>query len=57
MYANGEGVIQDYIEAHKWLNIASANGHKEARKARDEWIAPKMTLAQIQQAQALARAF
>ncbi|MGE4503286.1 MAG: trypsin-like peptidase domain-containing protein [Thiomicrospira sp.] len=57
LYENGHGVIQDYIQAHKWMNIASANGHERAREARDQVIAPKMTPQQIQQAQALARAF
>ncbi len=56
-YANGLGVIQDFIQAHRWMNIASASGHQDARRVRDEIIAPKMTPQQIQQAQALARAF
>ncbi|UQB42889.1 SEL1-like repeat protein [Thiomicrospira microaerophila] len=56
-YANGLGVLQDFIQAHKWMNIASASGHQDARRVRDQVIAPKMTPQQIQQAQALARTF
>ncbi len=31
MYMNGHGLPQDYIQAHMWLNLASANGNKSAR--------------------------
>ena len=24
MYAQGSGVLQDYVQAHKWLNLAAA---------------------------------
>ena len=24
MYANGKGVAQDYVQAHKWMNLAAA---------------------------------
>ena len=36
MYANGQGVPQDYISAHMWLNLAAASGHEDARGLRDE---------------------
>src|SRR5206468_8163489 len=29
MYAKGEGVSQDFIEAYKWLNIAAASPEKQ----------------------------
>jgi peptidoglycan hydrolase-like protein with peptidoglycan-binding domain len=54
MYALGEGTVQDYVEAHKWFNLAAAGGKSEARKARDE-VAKRMTTRQIAQAQELAR--
>ena len=25
MYANGQGVPQDYVQAHKWFNLAAAS--------------------------------
>ena len=31
-YEKGQGVIQDYIIAHMWLNIASSNASKQAPK-------------------------
>jgi len=54
MYANGRGVPQDYVQAHMWLNLASAGGNEIGRKNRD-MVAAKMTPAQIAQAQQLAR--
>ena len=32
LYYNGDGVLQDFIRAHKWFNIASVNGNDEAYK-------------------------
>ncbi len=54
MYRSGQGVPQDYVEAHKWLNLAAAQGEDLARKNR-EFVAEKMTPAQIAEAQRLAR--
>ncbi len=54
MYALGQGVPQDFVYAHMWLNIAASNGHENAGKARDE-VAKLMTPAQIEKAQDLAR--
>lgn len=54
MYGNGQGVTQDDVQAHMWSNIAGGQGHRAARKARDV-LAKHMTLAQIAQAQLLAR--
>ena len=28
MYADGEGVIQDFVRAHMWFNIAASSGHE-----------------------------
>ena len=54
MYGNGQGVIQDYIRAHMWWNIAAKSGHKNASKNRDI-IAKRMNSNQIEKAQKLAR--
>ena len=54
MYANGQGVVQDYVAAHMWFNLAAAQGDKDAVKSRgiEE---QKMTAQQIAEAQKLAR--
>jgi hypothetical protein len=54
MYSEGLGVAQNYIEAHKWANIAGANGEKTATKVRDA-VAKQMTPEQIAEAQRLAK--
>ena len=55
MYDKGEGVPQDYVEAHKWFNLAAAIGQtKGAIELRDK-VAKRMTPAQIAEAQRLAR--
>ena len=53
MYYNGEGVPQNYIQAHMWLNLAGARGDEKAREARDI-VKDKMTPEQIAEAQRLA---
>ena len=30
----GHGVAPDLVEAHKWFNLAAANGHEEAARCR-----------------------
>ena len=58
MYNNGRGVPQDYVQAHKWLNLAASRTTPEKaedyRPARDE-VAEQMTTSQIAEAQRLAR--
>ena len=54
MYDKGEGVTQDYVQAHIWYNLAAAQGEETARENRD-LIAKKMTPAQVAEAQRLAR--
>ena len=56
LYLQGLGVLQDYVEAHKWLNLAASRGEAAALAERDT-LAEKMTPAQVAQAQALARAW
>ena len=58
MYYKGQGVPQDYVQAHMWFNLAAsrleAEKRNEAVKNRDI-IASRMTPAQIAEAQRLAR--
>ncbi len=53
-YANGLGVAQNFIEAHKWFNIAAARGFAEARSMRAE-ISEDMSRGEIEEAQRQAR--
>ena len=52
MYGKGQGVSQDYIEAHKWMNLAATL--EESAAARDR-LAQKMTPAQIAEAERRAQ--
>jgi TPR repeat protein len=54
MYISGMGVLQDFRQAHMWLNIASSRGHKKARKQLEK-LTQKMTADQLAGAQKLAR--
>ena len=54
MYANGRGIPQDYVQAHMWLNLAAVNGDADAINNHD-FVAAKMTPAQIAEAQKMAR--
>lgn len=58
MYYRGQGVAQDYVRAHMWMNLAASRFTGDEQKnyagVRDE-VAGKMTVAQIAEAQALAR--
>ena len=56
MYGNGQGVPQDYVQAHKWFNLSAASGDAGALKNRDD-VAARMTPAQIAEAQRLASAW
>jgi hypothetical protein len=47
-------VVENYVLAHMWFNLAAANGDIPATKKRD-LIATKMTPQQIAEAQKLAR--
>jgi TPR repeat protein len=57
-FPNGQGVPQDDVEAHKWLNLAASRetpGYQEVyARSRDE-VAKQMTPAQLAEAQKLAR--
>ena len=55
MYAKGQGVTQEYyMQAHMWWNLAAVNGDADAINNLD-FVAAKMTPAQIAEAQKLAR--
>ncbi|MCJ7874793.1 hypothetical protein [Phaeobacter sp. J2-8] len=56
LYTTGLGVTLDYVQAHKWLNIAAASGHEKARERRDV-LGDLMTGEQIAAAQTAARVF
>ena len=53
MYNNGQVVIQNYVRAHMWYNIAASQGNKLAKKNRVS-IAKDMTASQIEKAQTIA---
>ena len=52
MYGNGTGVVQDFIYAHMWWNIAASNGVDKGNKKKVE---ERMTTSDISEAQKLAR--
>ena len=56
LHLQGLGVLQDYVEAHKWLNLAASRGEVAALAERDA-LAAKMTPAQIATAQERAAAW
>ncbi len=63
MYVRGEGVPQDYVLAHMWLNLAASRFSASEAEKRDhavknrDLVAAQMTPAQIAEAQRLARAW
>lgn len=50
----GRGCAADMIAAHKWFNLAAAQGNSDAARWRQE-ISQEMTAAQIAEAQRQAR--
>ena len=55
-YCNGDGVTKDYVEAYKWFILASAQGHENAKAAKDS-LTQQMTPEQIAKGFRLAREF
>ena len=55
-YRQGLGVLQDYVEAHVWFNLAASRGEAAALDERDA-VAARMTPAQISAAQQRAAAW
>ena len=57
-YATGQGVPQDYVQAHMWFNLAASRSTGEMREdavERRDQIANEMTPDQLADAQRLAR--
>jgi uncharacterized protein len=53
-HATGVGADIDYVEAHKWFNIAALRGDEEAKLRRQE-LTSMMTQSQVSAAQRAAR--
>lgn len=54
LYSTGQGVERDYIQAHKWFNLAAIRGVHRAQVDRCE-LAKDMSRQQIAEAQRQAR--
>jgi TPR repeat protein len=54
MYAEGEGVPRDDVQALMWFILAAGQNHKDAIENRDNAVST-MTAAQIAAAKKLAR--
>ena len=52
-YRNGDGILQNYILAHMWYNIAGVNGVEAAKQERDK-LTNLMTSSQVAEAQSKA---
>ncbi|MFP6581373.1 MAG: tetratricopeptide repeat protein, partial [Candidatus Hydrogenedentota bacterium] len=48
MYANGNGVPQDSVEAYMWLTIAASNGNRHAEEARRTWLSEPTSISKEQ---------
>jgi hypothetical protein len=63
MYYSGQGVPQDYVQAHMWVDLSASRFPPSAREDRDQAahnrdiVASKMTPEQLAEAQKLARAW
>jgi len=55
-YFNGGGTPQDYLQAYKWMKLASAQGNEHAKKSISI-VEQQMTAEQIDEAQKLSREF
>ena len=53
LYLQGIGVLQNYVEAHKWFNLAASRGEMDAVAERDA-LTQKMTAEERAEAQKLA---
>ena len=56
LHVQGLGVLQDYVQAHVWFNLAASRGEAAALDER-EAVAAKMTPEQVARAQKLAPAW
>ena len=59
MYGKARGVPQNFVEAHKWLNLAASRlapgGNYERAKFNRDWLERQMTPAELAEAQQLAQ--
>ena len=58
MYDDGQGVPQDYVQAHKWFNLSATRSKGDLRKKtvrNRNAIEKKMSPVQVAEAQKLAR--
>lgn len=56
-YSTGTGGVDvDFVEAHKWFNLAALNGSRQAQSCRAD-IAEDMSAREIAEAQRQARAW
>ena len=54
-YSTGSGGVDcNFVEAHKWFNLAASKGHESAKTCRQE-MADMMSSDEIRQAQRAAR--
>ena len=56
LHLQGLGVLQDYVQAHKWFNLAASRGEPAAVQERNA-LAAKMTVEERAEARKLARAW
>ena len=56
MYANGEGVPEDTVNAYAWGSIAAAQGNTSAKKLK-ELVTRLMVRSQLAEAQKLSREY
>ena len=56
MYAIGEGVPEDDIQAYAWISLASAQGVENAKNSKER-LTGEMTRAEIAEAQKLSRKY
>ena len=54
LFAKGLGAPQNYVEAHKWFNLAASRGEAAALEERDA-VAARMTPQQVAEAQTRAQ--
>ena len=55
LYGNGKGVLQDYIRAYMWWNIAASSGDSKSASKNSDIVAKRMNSNQIETAQKLAQ--
>ena len=56
LYVQGLGAPQDYVQAHRWFNLAASRGEAEAVTERDA-LAARMAPEQVAEAQKQAAAW